>query len=96
MLPGQDATPKAREEAKRLIASIAGGDWYTLAHALDAFAQSESQRLRAALTAVRVRALPAGASIVLHREGWEARCCKMLDIIDEALAGSEPQRRADK
>jgi hypothetical protein len=51
-------TPRALDEAKRLVRSIAGmsgGDWYTLAGELDAWADAERQRngkLCAALAAV--------------------------------------------
>ena len=43
------------------------------------------ERLRDALAAVRVKALPAGASIMRQSEGWEDRCHEVLDIIDTAL-----------
>lgn len=43
------------------------------------------ERCHAALSAIRAKALPAGAAIGLRREDWEARCCEVLDIIDAAL-----------
>lgn len=43
------------------------------------------ERLRDALAAVRVKALPAGASIMRQSERWEGRCREVLDIIDTAL-----------
>ena len=39
-------TPAACEEAKHLIASVAGGDWYTLALDLDTFVWEQNQKLR--------------------------------------------------
>jgi hypothetical protein len=166
MTAEREPTSKALNEAKRLVASIAGmhgGDWYTLAGELDAFAEAsrieyrekvaammlkasiatehgdtidsllgtlateivllqakledtrkwaematkgrrefraaygnerqDNRQLRAALAAVRVKALPAGAAVGLQREGWEDRCREVLDIIDAALVAKieEPQ-----
>jgi hypothetical protein len=48
-------------------------------------ARDENRRLRAALVAVRVKALPAGAAVGLRRESWKERCIEVLDIIDAAL-----------
>ena len=46
-----------------------------------------NRRLREALVAVRVKAIPAGAAVGLRRESWEDRCREVLDIIDGALEG---------
>lgn len=48
-------------------------------------ARDKNRRLREALKAVRVKAIPAGAAVALRREDWETRCIEVLDIIDEAL-----------
>lgn len=50
---------------------------------------AKNRALRAALVAVRVKALPAGAAVGLRREGWQDRCNEVLDIIDGALENSE-------
>jgi hypothetical protein len=47
--------------------------------------REENRRLRAALETVRIKAIPAGAAVILRTEDWKERCIEVLDIIDDAL-----------
>ena len=46
---------------------------------------AENKKLRAALIAVRSKAIPAGAAFVSRNEDGAARCLEVLDIIDSAI-----------
>lgn len=52
-------------------------------------AREENRRLRLALRAARGKGIIAGAALALRREDWEARCCEVLDIIDDALGDGD-------
>lgn len=45
----------------------------------------ENARLREALCQVRVKAIPAGASVMNKNHDWQDRCNEVLDIIDNAI-----------